>query len=139
MNPSQLQNEEKKQEWTIVYDRAVPPAHSATFASQVGKSKPESSNRRGVTRTLTPPACRWVEQSSTENAAEPDQSPIRSATMLQEDTTELSEVTPGSTLPSATSERINDANPRLPQRLPVGSCLSPMKKSKKSQHESQTH
>ncbi|GAX11201.1 hypothetical protein FisN_9Hh298 [Fistulifera solaris] len=136
MNPSQLQNEEKKQEWTIVYDRAVPPAHSATFASQV-VGKPQPAARRGVNRTLTPPACRWVEQSSTENIDEPNPSfPVCDVTMSQEVTTEVSEVTSGSTLPTSTST--NDANPRLPQRLPVGSCLSPVKKPKDSQHQSQT-
>ena len=134
MNPSQLQNEEKKHEWTIVYDRAVPPAHSATFAassssSHVRKPTKKPQCRRGVTRTLTPPASRWVEPSSTstENASEPPQSssPVSQTIFLPKET--ITKVVAKPCL--STPEHTNDAGPRLPQRIPAGSVLSPAKKS----------
>lgn len=146
MNPSRLQNEEKKHEWTIVYDRAVPPAHSVTFAALERKPQPECGIRRGVSRTLTPPACRWVEQQCTsmENASGPPQTepPVHNSTTIQKEViiSELAAVNQLSCIPkTTTSERTNnDADPRLPQRLPAGSILSPLKKST-TPHESETH
>lgn len=126
---SVLRNEEQQHELTIVHDRAVRPAHSVTFAALERQKHRASPTRRGLNRTLTPPACRWREsQSASMNkASETPESPVPSIQNMS-----LHQLSKTSQLRIRTiaPERIVDAGPRLPQRLPTGSVLSP-KKSKR--------